>query len=628
MSSQANTKGGINQAANTSRSTTARPVATPNQNRAANFNSNTNPNSNPNPPTQRVNAGNVNPNPNPNANANAAAAHSNTNYDANRTAHSNSNPVPVPSSTSSAARIPVTKSTSTIPSRSQPAASPSAARSAAPASALTRPSQPNSNQQRQAGNRSPTHNPTNTNRSNPISSQQQQQAQRQQQLRQPNSAKSTIPTNQLQGQSRPTNQSQSRIHSQPIHSAPSEDSAIFIETDESNEFYEGEEQYDHSLSQAEQQLEGQDEYYEEEGNADYYEEDGMLPMDGQQDFYRDDNMGSDPYEEEQHQFMDNTTPDMSKTRRIMQRSSVSGFSSAPTFSFSLARIFSSFRRSLSLSSCTASSFHPANLLRLDFITLSSVLANCLFLALLMFTWLGNHGHLCSSSGGIVGGSGGSTGALKAGIGKVYTLLTYATTSDDVDGLDSPSSASSDAAIIESITSHFAKDLSLSSFASSSIASLHSPTWQYCDFTTPSPSSPLPHSLCDRHPQVEQSWQISWYGGQVAVGGGTIREHPQRVKCSYLPPYNYQWPPKSTELPASKHAVNWANLGLSTFDDLIMFNRATPKNHYHFDAPKYDLDGLDEVSIAAQHIPFGIKVRNLLDIGAGGGSLGLVFKEEI
>lgn len=48
---------------------------------------------------------------------------------------------------------------------------------------------------------------------------------------------------------------------------------------------------------------------------------------------------------------------------------------------------------------------------------------------------------------------------------------------------------------------------------------------------------------------------------------------------------------------------------------------------HFNAPVYDLDGLDEAKFAAPFIPFGTKVRNVLDIGAGGGSLGLVLKQK-
>lgn len=67
--------------------------------------------------------------------------------------------------------------------------------------------------------------------------------------------------------------------------------------------------------------------------------------------------------------------------------------------------------------------------------------------------------------------------------------------------------------------------------------------------------------------------------------------------------------------------------MNDFQGLIDFNRGTPKNLYHFDAPKYDLDALDELKFAANVIPFAKRVRLMLDVGAGGGSLSLLLKRK-
>jgi hypothetical protein len=53
--------------------------------------------------------------------------------------------------------------------------------------------------------------------------------------------------------------------------------------------------------------------------------------------------------------------------------------------------------------------------------------------------------------------------------------------------------------------------------------------------------------------------------------------------------------------------------------------SVPKNLYHFDAPVYDQDGLAEMALAAKYIPLKQKVRNMFDIGSGGGSLGVLLK---
>ena len=186
---------------------------------------------------------------------------------------------------------------------------------------------------------------------------------------------------------------------------------------------------------------------------------------------------------------------------------------------------------------------------------------------------------------------------------------------------------------------FADDLSENEYN----VDTHTITWEYClapaahvstftyaelgnlsitpDFAT------FPNLHCPTTPTVEQHWQIGWYGGQVAVGVKE-RNFPLPQKCVQLPPANYVWPKKYTDLPAADQTfLNWPNLRVNQYEELIVFNEGTPKNLYHFNAPRYDLDGLDELSLGAKYIPFTNKVRNFLDIGAGGGSLGLLLKRK-
>ena len=172
---------------------------------------------------------------------------------------------------------------------------------------------------------------------------------------------------------------------------------------------------------------------------------------------------------------------------------------------------------------------------------------------------------------------------------------------------------------------------------------HTVTWEYClapashiqSFTydelgnlslVPDIAS-FPSEHCPTTATVEQHWQIGWYGGQVAVGV-TERNFPLPQKCVQLPPDSYVWPSKYTDLPAADQSfLNWRNLRVESYEQLIVFNQGTPKNLYHFNAPRYDLDGLDELSLGAKYIPFAKKIRNFLDIGAGGGSLGLLLKRK-
>ena len=98
-------------------------------------------------------------------------------------------------------------------------------------------------------------------------------------------------------------------------------------------------------------------------------------------------------------------------------------------------------------------------------------------------------------------------------------------------------------------------------------------------------------------------------------------------CVQLPPREYVWPQKHAVIPVAPggDGVNWPNLRVATLRDLLVFNRGTPKNLYHFNASFYDYEQESIVSHAARYIPFDQKVRVMLDIGSGGGSLGLVLK---
>ena len=172
---------------------------------------------------------------------------------------------------------------------------------------------------------------------------------------------------------------------------------------------------------------------------------------------------------------------------------------------------------------------------------------------------------------------------------------------------------------------------------------HTITWEHCltaaehvqsfsyeeltNLTIAPDFASFPSEHCPTTPTVEQSWQIGWYGGQVAVNVKE-RNFPLPQKCVQLPPAGYHWPKKYTDLPAADQSfLHWPNLRVDKYEELIVFNEGTPKNLYHFNAPQYDLDGLDELSLGARYIPFAKKIRNFLDIGAGGGSLGLLLKRK-
>jgi hypothetical protein len=134
----------------------------------------------------------------------------------------------------------------------------------------------------------------------------------------------------------------------------------------------------------------------------------------------------------------------------------------------------------------------------------------------------------------------------------------------------------------------------------------------------SASKPIyePVQHCQFSPRIEQSHQLQFFSE------GEVSRSSDFFTCAVLPPKTYQWPSKQIKYSASpgESAIFWPNLGLKASNDVVVFNQAYPKNAYHFDAPFYDLQQEGSVNLAAQYIPFGQKIRTMLEIGAGGGSL--------
>ena len=139
-------------------------------------------------------------------------------------------------------------------------------------------------------------------------------------------------------------------------------------------------------------------------------------------------------------------------------------------------------------------------------------------------------------------------------------------------------------------------------------------------TTGNSSSILPSygpvEYCPFSPRVEQGYQFQFY-----ATNGVLR-WPQFSSCVILPPKNYQWPSKQTKYPAATgdSAIFWSNLGLKSFNEVSTFNEPYTKNVYHFDSSLYDIQQEVGVNLAAQYIPFGKKIRTMLEIGGGSGSL--------
>ena len=126
----------------------------------------------------------------------------------------------------------------------------------------------------------------------------------------------------------------------------------------------------------------------------------------------------------------------------------------------------------------------------------------------------------------------------------------------------------------------------------------------------------PVQYCRFEPRIEQQHQFRFFSTD------NVFRWPDFSTCAILPPKNYQWPSKQTKFPSpsGESAVSWSNLGLKSFKDVILFNEGFPKNIYHFNALVYDIEQEGAANLAAQYIPFGKKIRTMLEIGGGGGSL--------
>ena len=148
-----------------------------------------------------------------------------------------------------------------------------------------------------------------------------------------------------------------------------------------------------------------------------------------------------------------------------------------------------------------------------------------------------------------------------------------------------------------------------------------PVWDYCAATAPLP-------WCEESAISEQYYQLTFFDRPGAGKRVTPREgRPKHTDCIQLPPVGYRWPNKSAPLPcpatSPASCIHLPNLRVSHVENLTVFNPATPKNLYHFLPAYVDREQELLLRLAAQYIPFGAKVRLVLDIGAGGGSLGLL-----
>ena len=151
------------------------------------------------------------------------------------------------------------------------------------------------------------------------------------------------------------------------------------------------------------------------------------------------------------------------------------------------------------------------------------------------------------------------------------------------------------------------------------------SWSYCP-TEPITTLPHlgPYKLCDtadfRHEQ--------WFQKQhfvIPTAPSVPIEKPRAPQCIWPPPSDFVWPGKHLTLPATVNSswVRWSNHYVMNDYNLSMFNYGYSKNIYHFNAPHYDTEQLAKLDRIAAHVPLGTKIRNALDVGAGGGSLSLL-----
>jgi len=176
-----------------------------------------------------------------------------------------------------------------------------------------------------------------------------------------------------------------------------------------------------------------------------------------------------------------------------------------------------------------------------------------------------------------------------------------------------------------------------------VSTSHRLQWRACKAALASPPGTesaedsvvgvAPSQFCPETSTNEQYFQLAWFGRHVQQGfKGERRFVPKFLNCVHLPPQGYRWPAKYPALPydggqEGPGAVHWPNLRVNSRQELVEFNKATPKNLYHFSAFEYDQDGLAEMALAAKYIPLGSKVRLALDLGAGGGSFGLLLRRK-
>lgn len=130
------------------------------------------------------------------------------------------------------------------------------------------------------------------------------------------------------------------------------------------------------------------------------------------------------------------------------------------------------------------------------------------------------------------------------------------------------------------------------------------------------------TYCEFNPLLEQKYQLKFFKREST---SCTEKMPD---CAVLPPKDYRWPQKHVTFPtpSDQVAVPWANLGLSSWDDLSAFNPNHKKNMIHFNASYYDVQQEKDVNLAAQYIPFGKKIRTILEIGAGGGSISFILSK--
>jgi len=167
------------------------------------------------------------------------------------------------------------------------------------------------------------------------------------------------------------------------------------------------------------------------------------------------------------------------------------------------------------------------------------------------------------------------------------------------------------------------DLTMQKFDFSS----HEKTWQCSAAAARSKNETL--TWCPETATNEQYYQLQFFDrpGAGSKSLAVRRPKPKFAPCVQLPPEDYRFPKKVQSMPLAvgEQAVHWPNLRVQKLEDLLVFNRGTPKNLYHFNASFYDYEQEAILDASAKYIPWGHKVRTMLDVGSGGASLGMLAK---